>query len=508
MLERVDLRRKVAKEAFKEEIEGLKKRLGVLQQEVKNANIPVIILFEGWGAAGKGSVISDVILSMDPRGFKVYSITEPTEDELRKPILWRYWTKIPQYGNFSIFDRSWYQDVTNSKMEKKVSDKEIMRRIRSINTFEKQLTDDGYLILKFFLHISKKQQQKRFEKLESSRNTSWRVTPKNWTQNKKYDHYYDIYDAVLERTHTENAPWNVISSHDHCNQLLDIYRTINSSIESALKAKKEGTPIEIGPASYEEICPATQVVERQNFDMVPMPLLAEVPLDQKMDNAVYKEELKKARKRLRKLHNDLYRAKKPVVICYEGWDAAGKGGNIKRVASGLDPRGYEVNPVAAPTKEELYHQYLWRFWKAIPRTGHIGIFDRTWYGRVMVERLEGFCTEAQWKRAFQEMNEFEKELSDWGAIVVKFWVQIDKDEQLRRFEDRQNTPEKQWKITDEDWRNREKWDLYEEAINEMLQKTSTDFAPWYIIQSQDKKYARIQAMNILIDRIEKALGIQ
>lgn len=505
MLEQVDLRRKVTKEAFKQEAEIVKNRLGVLQQQVKQAQLPVIILFEGWGAAGKGSVISDVILSMDPRGFKVYSITDPTDDEMRKPILWRYWTKIPEYGNFSIFDRSWYQDVTNAKLEKKVSDKEILRRIDSINTFEKQLVDDGYLVLKFFLHISKKQQQRRFDKLESSRNTAWRVTRKNWEQNKKYDQYYDIYDAVLSRTHTEAAPWNIIASHDQCSQLLDIYHTIIASIESALRARKDKTPVMIGPASYEGKPPAICAVQRQKFTMVPMPLLAEIPLDQKMDADEYKEELRKARKHLRKLHNDLYRAKKPVIICYEGWDAAGKGGNIKRVASGLDPRGYEVNPIASPTKEELHHQYLWRFWNRLPRTGHIGIFDRTWYGRVMVERLEGFCSEEAWKRAYQEMNEFEKELSDWGAVIVKFWVQIDKDEQLRRFEDRQRTPEKQWKITDEDWRNREKWDLYEEAVNEMLQKTSTDFAPWYIIQSQDKKYARIQAMNILIDRIEKAL---
>ncbi len=505
MLETVDLKRKVDKAAYKEEIETLKARLGVLQQEVKQAGLPVIILFEGWGAAGKGSVLSDVILALDPRGFKTYSITEPSEDELRKPIMWRYWTKIPLYGQFSIFDRSWYQEVTNYRLEGKVSAKEVKRRLHNINVFERQLVDDGYLILKFFLHVSQKEQKKRFEKLESSLNTAWRVTKKNWEQNKHYDEYLDVYEEALSATHTKEAPWNIIASEDQNSQHLDIYRTIVQSIESALQAKQDGSLRKIGPGSWDGHYPQMRTIEPESFKMLDMPLLADVPLDKTLEQDEYKEELKKARRRLRKLHNELYRAKRPVIIAYEGWDAAGKGGNIKRVASGLDPRGYEVNPIASPTPDELHHQYLWRFWNRLPRTGHIGIFDRTWYGRVMVERLEGFATEEQWKRAYQEMNEFEKELSEWGAIILKFWVHIDKDEQLRRFQDRQNTPEKQWKITDEDWRNREKWDLYEGAVNDMLQKTSTEFAPWYIIQSQDKKYARIQAMNILIERIEKEL---
>jgi polyphosphate kinase 2 (PPK2 family) len=215
--------------------------------------------------------------------------------------------------------------------------------------------------------------------------------------------------------------------------------------------------------------------------------------------------LKKCQKRLRELHNELYRKKVPVIIAYEGWDAAGKGGNIKRIAAALDPRGYEVHPIASPLPHEKARHYLWRFWTRLPKAGHIAIFDRTWYGRVMVERLEGFCSENDWQRAYNEINEFEKELYDWGAVVIKFWVQIDKDTQLERFTLRQNTPEKQWKITDEDWRNREKWDLYEEAIDEMMQKTNTEFAPWYVLESNDKKYARIKALKTVIKEIEKRL---
>lgn len=236
-----------------------------------------------------------------------------------------------------------------------------------------------------------------------------------------------------------------------------------------------------------------------------MPLLCDIPLDKCMEEDVYKKELKQLQQRLGELHNRLYRKKVPVIIAYEGWDAAGKGGNIKRITGALDPRGYEVHPIASPEPHEKARHYLWRFWTRLPRTGHIAIFDRTWYGRVMVERLEGVCSENDWMRAYNEINEFEKELHDWGAVIIKFWVQIDKDTQLARFTDRQNTPEKQWKITEEDWRNRDKWDAYEGAVNEMIQKTSTTYAPWHILESVDKKYARIKALRIVIAELEKVL---
>ena len=221
--------------------------------------------------------------------------------------------------------------------------------------------------------------------------------------------------------------------------------------------------------------------------------------------AFYEKELEELQARLADLHNRIYQKKIPVIITYEGWDAAGKGGNIKRLTAALDPRGFEVHPIASPEPREKNRHYLWRFWNRLPKDGHIAIFDRTWYGRVMVERLEGFCSENDWQRAYNEINEFEKELCDWGAVLVKFWVHIDKDTQLARFTDRQNTPEKQWKITDEDWRNREKWDAYEVAVDEMIQKTSTVFAPWHILESNDKHYARLKALKTVIEEIEKKL---
>ena len=293
----------------------------------------------------------------------------------------------------------------------------------------------------------------------------------------------------MEETNNPSAPWYVIDAKSKKWAELQALEILTQGIEIALQNQSLAVPL------------------LQNvFPLEKVPKLSEIPLENKsLSDEEYKEQLTKLQNHLKELHNRLYRKKVPVVIVYEGWDAAGKGGNIKRITEALDPRGFEVQPIASPEPHEKARHYLWRFWMRLPKTGHIAIFDRSWYGRVMVERLEGFCSENDWKRAYNEMNEFEKELHDWGAVIIKFWVQIDKDTQLARFTDRQNTPEKQWKITDEDWRNREKWDEYEVAVNEMIQKTSTTFAPWHILESVDKKYARIKALKIVIEELEKVL---
>ncbi len=493
MLEKINLKKTMIDAEYKQMTRALKADLSVLQHSLKERKIPVIVLFDGWGAAGKGSIIADVILNLDPRNFKVMSTLEPTEEERRHPFLWRHWCRIPARGRIAIFDRSWYPEVSVERVEKGLSDMETYRRMDDINAFERQLTDDGYLMVKFFLHISQKDQKKRLERLAEDKDTAWRVTDKDWKRNKHYDEHCRAFDEMLERTNTPNAPWHIVPSHDKNCAMAEIYRVLVESIREAIAAADEA---KVNP-------PAPPVQTRPSgYPLVKVPRLEDVRLDMAIDPVEYKELLKKDQKRLADLHNKLYRQRIPVVAVYEGWDAAGKGGNIRRLVTGLDPRGYEVVPIASPTPDELAHHYLWRFWKALPKDGHVAIFDRSWYGRVMVERIEGFCTEVEWKRAFAEINEFERELCDWGAIVLKFWLHIDRDEQLRRFNDRENTPEKRWKITDEDWRNREKWDQYEVAVNDMLRETSTDFAPWTIVESQDKKFARIKAMEAFIDAVK------
>ena len=381
------------------------------------------------------------------------------------------------------------EQTTQEVLRKELTGEDYEKRIESIRRFERQLTDNGYLVLKFFMQIDKEEQKLRMDKLCSSQDTRWRVSEFDKWQQEHYRKCEKVYDRYLRDTNASTSPWYIIDAKDKKWAELQVMDTLVSSIEVALQNQSHSVPI------------------LQNiFPLVKMPKLADVELTGKtIDDEEYDKELKKLQSKLSELHNRLYRKRIPVIITYEGWDAAGKGGNIKRITGALDPRGYEVHPIASPEPHEKARHYLWRFWTRLPKDGHIAIFDRTWYGRVMVERLEGFCSENDWKRAYNEMNEFEKELSDWGAVIIKFWVQIDKDTQLARFNDRQNNPEKQWKITDEDWRNREKWDQYEEAVNEMLKKTSTAYAPWHILESMDKRYARIKALKIVIKELEKAL---
>lgn len=476
---------------YKEMCKQLEQNLCELQQKIKEKKLPVIILLEGWGASGKGQLISDIIKMLDPRFFKVYSTMPANENEKRYPLMKRFWANIPLYGTISIMDRSWYQELAIAKLEDGVSNDEYERRIKEVNTFERQLTDDGYLVIKLFLHISRQEQKKRFVKLKEDSSTKWRVTELDKKRNKNYDTYYKQFDDMLKKTDTPYCRWKVIDTTDRRFTRFQVFNILVSQITNAVNSPKV-----YGLDSGDQF----------DFELLPCPKLADVRLEGKtVQPSKYDEELKKAQKELSKLHGKLYKKKIPVVMAFEGWDAAGKGGAIKRIGTALDPRGYEAIPVAAPDTRELNHHYLWRFWNNLPKTGHITIFDRTWYGRVMVERVEGFTPEERCLMAFREINEFERELADSGVVVLKFWLQIDKDEQLRRFTERQNTPSKQWKITDEDWRNREKWDIYEKVIDEMLEKTSTKTAPWNIIEANNKMYARLKVLNIVIDKLNEVI---
>lgn len=463
-------------------------KLAAKQIAIKDKKLPVMVVLEGWGAAGKGSVLGRIIKNMDPRFFKVSVMSEISEEEKRKPFLYRHFVRIPEAGQFMFFDGSWMDEVTGDYLKGKLKKKQYEQRITSIKRFERQLTDNGYLLMKFFFHIGEKEQKKRIDELLEDKNTKWRVSSDDLWQNKNYDKCLKVYDEFLEETNSPSAPWYLIDSKNKKWAELQMLELLLKGIDTALGNEPHAVPI-----------------LQNTFPLNEQAKLADIVLDKALSDKEYKKELKACQKRLRDLHNEIYRKKIPVIITYEGWDAAGKGGNIKRIAAALDPRGYEVHPIASPLPHEKARHYLWRFWNRLPKDGHIAIFDRTWYGRVMVERLEGFCSENDWQRAYNEINEFEKELYDWGAVIIKFWVQIDKDVQLERFTFRQNTPEKQWKITDEDWRNREKWDLYEEAVDEMLQKTNTTYAPWFVLESNDKKYARIKALKTIIQEIEKNL---
>ena len=460
-----------------------------LQLKIKEAKLPVLVLLEGWSAAGKGSVIGRLIKNIDPRFFRVAAMARPTEEDLRRPFLYRFMKDIPGVGSFAFYDGGWVEQTTTEFLRGQLGEQDYDARLESIQRFERQLTDNGYLVMKFFLHIDREEQQRRLEALRADRDTAWRATDFDLWQNAHYKKCRKVFDHALALTNTPAAPWYILDASDPKWTELQALETLVQGIHVALQNQAKSVPL----------LPNT-------FPLVTTPLLSQVKLEGKtLEEEDYRRQLKALQKQLGELHNRLYRRRVPVVIAYEGWDAAGKGGNIKRLTEALDPRGYEVHPIASPEPYAKARHYLWRFWTRLPKDGHIAIFDRTWYGRVMVERLEGFCSENDWQRAYHEINEFERELTDWGAVVIKFWVQIDKQTQLLRFNERQNDPAKQWKITEEDWRNREKWDAYETAVNEMLQKTSTANAPWHILESVDKKYARIKALQITADALEKAL---
>ncbi len=474
------------KESLNSEIKALREKMISRLQLMRERKLPVLVLLEGWAAAGKGSLIKELISEIDPRFYNVVSPAVVPESENRYPFLYPYACAIPENGKIMFLDSGWMENVARKYVRREITREEYKRRIRSINEFERQLRDGGYIVLKLFLHIDREEQLERLEALYGSVETRWRVTDDDLWQNREYDQFLKTYDEVMDKT-GESVKWHVLDARKRKTAVRDALKLLTDKIEKALeKGKYVGEPFD------------------EKFPLIDMPKLKDVDLSHTIEDEEYKKELKKLQARLSELHNKIYERKIPVILCYEGWDAAGKGGNIRRVAYPLDPRGFDVHPIASPLPHELNRQYLWRFWTRLPRTGHICIFDRTWYGRVMVERLEGFCSEKDWQRAYNEINEFERQMTDWGAVVLKFWIHIDPETQLARFTERQNTPEKQWKITDEDWRNREKWPQYEEAVDEMLRKTSTKNAPWYIIESNDKKYARIRTLKIITEALEKA----
>lgn len=467
------------KETAKDIIKGLQRELAALQQSLRNAKIPVIVLFEGLDASGKGSLIAKTIANLDPRGYRVHSTDVPTSEDMRRPVLWPFWCDLPLQGEMSLLDRSWYNRIIRLGQDD----------VEMINTFERQLCDDGYLVLKFFLNIGKKEQRKRLQKLADNPATSWRVTREDWQHYLDYRQRADTWADLLTQTNPSYAPWHVIWNEEKYDGTIEVLTTIRDAIQTAIA---QGAP-------------TGHHAPLESFPLLPMAPLDDVDLSCTVTPEAYRIALKAEKAKIQELHSQLYRKKIPVVLCFEGWDAAGKGGAIRRLSSAMDPRGFDVIPVAAPSKEELARHYLWRFWKNVPKDGHIAIFDRTWYGRVMVERLEGFTPASRWERAYQEMNEFEAELTQWGAVVLKFWVHIDKDEQLKRFTNRQETPEKRYKITEEDWRNREKWDAYRMAVDEMLAKTSTENAPWIVVEGNDKLYARLKVLRTVRQALEVRL---
>jgi len=483
----IDLNKKFDQAEYDKIIPELRERLGELQRKARDAGIPTMIIFEGWEGSGKGTQMNRLLMALDPRGFKTYAIDKPMDEEKVRPFFWRFWIKTPPKGEMAVYSKSWYGQTLSKVFRKKIKGDQALERYNEVKLFEKTLSDDGTLIIKLFLHISKKEQKARLEKIGAEPDTSWLVTNSDRDQNQGYGRYLEAVEAMVESSDTAYAPWTIVEAEDKRYATVKIYKTVIATLEKRL-------------------APARRVKKVPQAKEARKLILNSVDLSKSLPEDKYRQDLEKYQDTLKRLQYMVFKAGVPVVIVFEGWDAAGKDGGIRRLTENMDPRGYQVNSYGAPNDVQKSYNYLWRFWKEMPQKGGIAIFDRSWYGRVLVERVERFCTEAEWMRAYGEINEMERELVDFGAIIIKFWLHISWDEQLKRFESRELDPFKTYKLTEEDWRNREKWNKYLVAADDMFVKTSTSYAPWTIVESDDKHYSRIKILETAILALEEKVG--
>jgi polyphosphate:AMP phosphotransferase len=485
---------KLAQKEFDAMYPGLKLRVGELQRAVRDRGVPVIVLFEGWYGSGISIVMNELNRALDARGFSYFATTAPEPAEKEYPFLRRFWVRTPPAGRIALFDRGWYGRTMIERTDFSGPVALTDFAVDEINSFERTLYENGTFLLKIFLHISSKEQKKRFKKHQDDPFTLGYIPEEDWSSFVKYNKYLPVLQDLFTRTDTAIAPWNIVDASDQTHTIAEVFRLLVSGLENALAmpVKENGRPHRTGLVAYQPLLHGG--------------LLDAADLSLSLEKSDYERQMSEYGGRIRQFQYDLFRKKIPTIILFEGWDAAGKGGAIIRMAGHLNPRGYSVEPVGPPNDTEKVHHYLWRFHKKIPRDGYVTIFDRSWYGRVLVEKVEGLATPSEWKRAYREINEMEETFVRHGALLIKFWLHIDSEEQLARFRAREADPSKKWKITPEDWRNREKWDEYEEALREMFEYTSTPSAPWTVVEANNKNFSRVKVLKSVVLAMESRLG--
>ena len=497
MFESAELGHEIDKDRYEAEVPKLRSELLAAQYEVvKKQAFSVVILIAGVDGAGKGDTLNTLNEWMDPRHLQTNAIRPVNEGLDGRPPMWQFWRALPKKGGLAVFVGSWYTAPLLRRVYRETTRAELDQEIDDILRFENMLIDEGTLVLKFWLHLTKQQQRKRFKKLEKDARTAWRVGPSDWKHLAMYKRFQSTAQHLLRGTSTASAPWRIVEGTDERYRNMTIGAAILAALRALLDARPERGTVRAAAA---EEAPRTFVpIDGKT-------VLDALELDHPITRDEYQDELARLQGRLNMATRRKRFDKRSVVAVFEGADAGGKGGAIRRVTQALDARKYDVIPIAAPSDEEKARPYLWRFWRQVPQRGRLAIFDRSWYGRVLVERVEEFCSVSDWARAYGEINDFEEQLIDNDIVVVKFWLQISKDEQLRRFEERRQVPYKQHKITDEDWRNREKWDAYHDAVCEMIDRTSTEAAPWRLIGANNKHHARLAVLRGMVEAIEAAL---
>lgn len=453
----------------------------------------VVVLINGIDGAGKGETVNLLNEWMDPRHIQTWAFDEPTSEEAERPFMWRFWRALPPRGKIGVLFNNWYAEPIHARLERSAKRADLDQHLDEIRRFEAMLVREGVLLIKLWFHLSKAGQKKRLKDLEKDERTRWRVTERDWRFYDDYERHRDIAAHALRQTSTGEAPWTIVDGSDPRFRAVFVGRTLLDALRGRLDIVRRGwTP-------------------RQTAAALPRPvdtlnLLNSLVLRQEMSRKAYDDQLERYQGKLALLTREAAFRKRSLVLVFEGADAAGKGGAIRRLTAALDARQYRIVPIAAPTEEEQAQPYLWRFWRHLPRQGKVLVFDRSWYGRVLVERVEGYCSEADWMRAYAEINDFEDQLVAAGAVVVKFWLAISKEEQLVRFKEREAEPHKRFKITADDWRNRDKWDAYATAVCDMVDRTSTEIAPWTLVEADNKYYARIKVLRTICDQLARALG--
>jgi len=540
VFETAELGRTVSKDVYKKSETILRQELLEAQVKLrKQGQSQVILVFAGVDGAGKGETVNLLNEWMDARWLITRAFDEPADVEKERPEFWRYWLALPPRGRIGMFLSSWYHPVVLDRVHGAIDDAEFDRQLERITIFENELADDGAIILKFWMHLSRDAQHARLEALEKDPLTRARVSECDWANWKMYDQFVAAAERVIMRTNSGEAPWNIVEGLDSNFRSLTvgtilrdtltrrieevqiekqlkaemsarIHAEITAKVEARLEAKAEkdkGKSTKSGKSKDEKKSTEGDSTKRQRNDSAPLvTVLTHLDMSKALSKTEYQKALRKWQAKLHELHLIARRKGVSTILVFEGPDAAGKGGAVRRLTTAMEARNYQVHGFAAPTDEEMAQHYLWRFWRNLERAGRFTIFDRSWYGRVLVERVEGFATEDEWRRAYAEINDFEKQLIEHGTVLSKFWIHITQEEQLERFRAREVTPHKRWKLTEEDWRNREKWNDYELAVNDMVQYTSTSLAPWTLVEGNDKRFARVKTIETVCERLEAALN--
>ena len=492
MLESAEIGHTVPKPAYAREEPKLRELLLNAQFDLSQSGRgPLLLVISGVEGGGRGETANKLTEWMDPRHIHVVAFGGRAPEEAARPPAWRYWRSLPPKGKIGILMNAWYNEATLAHIRGKVDADQLQTQVQAIREHEQMLNDEGFVLLKFWMHLSKAAQKERLKELERDPRTAWRVTPDDWKAYHVYNKAHELWESLLRETSTGVAPWHVVEGTDGRYRYLTVGKILLDALRTTLAPRPATRKHAIAP-------PAPSVIDN-------VKLIRDLDLAKKLPVRAYDRELEKHQGKLAGLTRHKRFARHSLILVFEGVDAAGKGGAIRRVTGALDARQYVTVPVAAPTEEERAFPYLWRFWRNVPRYGGITIFDRSWYGRVLVERVEGYCSIYDWMRAYDEINQFEEQLTQGDAVIVKFWLQISKAEQLRRFKARERSPFKRFKITADDWRNRKKWNAYEQAVCDMIDRTSTEIAPWTLIEAEDKYYARIKVLKTIADHVKQAL---